>query len=77
MTNTFLANSFLPNDFNGYLKDKIYLYTIIIIIINKILCRPGEYNLSTPVLVVQINASGRVELPGNSTVSMGFNMPEV
>ena len=40
-------------------------------------CRPGEYNLSFPVLAVQINASGRVELPKDDTVSMKFNIPEV
>ena len=39
--------------------------------------RPGEYNLSFPVLVVQINASGRVELPEDGIVSMKFDIPEV
>ena len=43
----------------------------------KILYRPGEFNLSFPVLVVQINASERVELPENGTVSIRFDIPEV
>ena len=42
-----------------------------------ILCSPGEYNLSSPVLVVQINATEPVELPENGTVSMAFKIPEV
>ena len=41
------------------------------------MCRPGEYNLSFPVLTVQINARGRVELPENGTVSLKFDIPEV
>ena len=41
------------------------------------LCSPGEFNLSSPVLVIQINATGRVKLPDNGTVSMVFKMPEV
>ena len=43
------------------------------------MCRPGKYNLSTPVLVVSINSSGseHIELPENGTVSMSFNLPEV
>ena len=41
------------------------------------LCRPGKYNLSSPVQVVQIDVSGRVELPANGTVSLVFNIAEV
>ena len=41
------------------------------------LCRPGEYNLSSPVLVVQINATEGVDLPENGTVIMAFKIPEV
>ena len=43
----------------------------------KTLCRPGKYNLSFPVLIVQISARGRVELPENGTVLMTFDIPEV
>ena len=39
--------------------------------------RPGEYNLSFPVLIVQINAHGRVVLPENGTVSLTFDIPKV
>lgn len=39
--------------------------------------RPGEYDLLFPVLVVQVNASERVELPENGTVSLKFNIPKV
>ena len=53
------------------------LYTPLTYVCTKILCRPGEFNLSFPVLVVQINASERVELPENGTVSMRFDIPEV
>jgi len=42
-----------------------------------ILYRPGEYNLSFPVLVIQINVSERVKLPENGLVSMKFNISEV
>lgn len=42
-----------------------------------ILYRPGEYNLSFPVLVIQINSSDAIKLPENSTVSMTFNISEV
>ena len=42
-----------------------------------IVCRPGEYNLYSPVLVVQINDSEPVELPENGTVSITFNIAEV
>ena len=41
------------------------------------LCRPGMYNLTSSVQVVQINASGRVELPDDGSVSIIFNIPEV
>ena len=41
------------------------------------LCSPGEFNLSSPVLVIQINATGRVKLPDNGTVLVAFKMPEV
>ena len=43
------------------------------------LSRPGQYNLSTPVLVVSVNSSGakRVELPEDGTVSIMFALPEV
>ena len=73
VTNVFLANSFLPNDFDGY-----YLKCYIAMIIHAIiLCRPGMYNLTSSVQVVQINASGRVELPDDGSVSIIFNIPEV
>lgn len=42
-----------------------------------ILCRPGEYNLSFPVLTVQISTRGRVELPENGTVLLKFDIPKV
>ena len=42
-----------------------------------ILCRPGKFNLSPPVLVVQINAPEPVQLPENGIVSIGFEMSEV
>ena len=41
------------------------------------MCRPGEYNLSFPVLSVQISARGRVELPENGTVMLSFGIPRV
>ena len=41
------------------------------------MCRVGEFNLSSPVLVVQVNANGRVELPENGSVSIDFKIPEV
>ena len=47
------------------------------LIICNILCRPGEYNLSFPVLSVKINASGHVELPENGTVMLSFGIPKV
>ena len=50
---------------------------ILMIIHTNTLCRPGEYNLSSPVQVIQINVSGRAELPENGTVSLVFNIPEV
>ena len=50
---------------------------ILMIIHTNTLCRPGKYNLSSPVQVVRINVSGRVELPENGTVSLVFNIPEV
>ena len=42
----------------------------------KTLCRQ-EYNATSPVLVVRINASQRVELPENVTVSLTFDILEV
>ena len=73
MTNTFLANSFLPSDFDGYLKIcRIFMYHHIQY---KYLCRPGEYDLSSAVLVIQLNVSERVELPKNGTISMTFEVP--
>ena len=71
--NTFLPNPFLPSNFEGYvciLFDLTVAYT-------NTLCRLGEFNLSSPVLVVQINAPEPVQLPENGTVSIGFEMPEV
>lgn len=42
------------------------------------LCRPGEYELLFPVLVVQIgNDTAYKELPENGTVLMKFDIPEV
>lgn len=72
MINTFLAESFLPNDFDGYIND----YNIIILL-TPILCRPGKYNLSSPVLVVQISTTEHVELPEDGPVTLVFSMPEV
>ena len=40
-------------------------------------CRPGEHNLSFPVLIVQISASGHVQLPDNGAVTMKFDIAEV
>ena len=71
VTFIYLANSFLPSDFDGY------TYTLIICIFHTITFRPGEYNLSFPVLVVQINVSRRVELPKNGRVPLVFDIPEV
>ena len=73
VTNVFLANSFLPSDFDGYYSK----YYILMIIHAITLYRPGIYNLTSPVQVVQINASGHVELPDNGSVSIIFNIPEV
>ena len=39
--------------------------------------RPGEYNLSFPVLIVQISAHGHVVLPENGTVLITFDIPKV
>ena len=72
MINTFLAESFLPNDFDGYIND----YNTIILL-TPILCRPGKYNLSSPVLVVQISTTEHVELPEDGPVTLVFSMPEV
>ena len=42
------------------------------------MCRPGEYELLFPVLVVQIgNDTAYKELPENGTVLMKFDIPEV
>ena len=41
------------------------------------LCRPGQFNQSFPILVVQIDASDRVNLSENDTVSMRFDLSEV
>ena len=41
------------------------------------LFRPGKYNLSLPVLAVQMNVSGRVELPEDGAVSLAFDIPQV
>ena len=71
VSNVYLANSFLPSDFDGYL-----INTLNSMIIHTI-CRPGEYNLSSPVQVIQIDVSGHVELPNNSIVSLIFNISEV
>ena len=54
-----------------------YSYLNIMIIYTNTLCRPGKYNLSSPVQVVRINVSGRVKLPANGTVSLVFNISEV
>ena len=43
----------------------------------KIFCRPGEHDLSFPVLIVKISTPGRVELPENGEISMTFDIPEV
>ena len=50
---------------------------IIFCIFHIITFRSGEYNLSFPVLVVQINVSKRVKLPEDGKVSLVFNIPEV
>ena len=73
MTNTFLKNSFLPSDFEGY------VFNVLNFNLNHTDAsyRPGEYNLSTPVLVVSIKAPERVELPEDGTVSMSFALPMV
>ena len=71
VASTFLANSFLPSDFDGYIE--FILHTILTFCI----CRSGEYNLSFPVLVIQISTLEHVELPENGTVSLTFNTPEV
>ena len=39
--------------------------------------RSEQYNLSFPVLIVQINASERVELPENGKVEINFDIPMV
>ena len=71
VSNTFLANSFLHSNFNGYLN------TLSLTLIHlKTLCRQ-KYNATSPVLVVRINASQRVELPENVTVSLTFDILEV
>ena len=54
-----------------------YSYLNLMIIHTNTLCRPGKYNLSSPVQVVQIDVSGRVELPANGTISLVFNISEV
>ena len=41
------------------------------------LCRPEQFNQSFPILVVQIDASERVNLSENDTVSMRFDLSEV
>ena len=41
------------------------------------LCRPGQFNQSFPILVIQINASGRVDLPENGAISMRYNISKV
>ena len=41
------------------------------------LCRPEQFNQSFPILIVQINASERVNLSENDTVSIRFDLLEV
>lgn len=53
------------------------LIHIVFCIFHTITFRAGKYNLSFPVLVIQINVSGRVELPENGRVPLVFNIPEV
>ena len=50
---------------------------IFMIIFSYMLCRPGQFNQSFPILVIQINASGRVDLPENGAISMRYNISEV
>ena len=57
------------------------IYTALNFTINyiEILCRPGTFNLSYPVLVVSIKTTmneERIELQ-DDTVSLNFNVPEV
>ena len=71
VSNTFLANSFLHSNFNGYSNTLSFT-----LMHSKTLCRQ-KYNATSPVLVIQINASRGVELPKNGTVSLTFDILKV